>query len=118
MSFNEGTLEDKVSSLQAQLAACKSQIEPVLERYQSFKANFGIKEKSNGTMTIDFEKMVARLGPEQSAVLRAVIDEKHGPAEGQALPDVLAQLVGKTVTIIDGGDGKKPKLRVHAKTAA
>ena len=114
MSFNEGTLEDKVSSLQAQLAACKSQIEPVLERYQSFKANFGIKEKSNGTMTIDFSKMVSRLGPEQSAVLRAVIDEKYGPGESP-IPDVLAQLVGKTVTIIEGGNGLKPKFRIHTK---
>jgi hypothetical protein len=97
MAFDEGDLLDQVNSLRVQLATAKQQYEPIVERVQQFKANFGVKERQNGEIVIDFEKMVERLGPVACLELRAVIDERWR---------------------ITGEAGQKPRIRVAAEAAA
>jgi hypothetical protein len=133
VAHDENHWSEKAKSLQAQLDTLKGQIDPVIERYTNFKANFGVKEKSDGSISIDFDKFVERLGQGGCAELRKVMDEKFpklahpllsvdaGGAitavDGRSPADVLAPLVGKTVTILPAENGK-PKLRIHRKAAA
>lgn len=91
MAFDEGSMQDRIRSLEAQLATAKQQYEPILERYTNFKGNFGVKEKSDGTIVIDYDKFVERLGLEGALTLRAIIDEQYK---------------------ISGETGKKPRVRL------
>ena len=91
MAFDEGSMQDQIRSLQTQLATAKQQYEPILERYTNFKGNFGVKEKSDGTIVIDYDKFVERLGMEGALALRAVIDERYK---------------------VSGGAGQKPRVRL------
>ena len=84
---------NRAQSAEAKLATLKANIDPVIDRVKQFKANFGVREKSDGTIEIDFEKMVDRLGPEACLELRSVIDDKYG---------------------ISGAAGEKPRIRVRA----
>jgi hypothetical protein len=84
---------ERAQSAEAKLAALKDNYQPALERVKVFKANFGVREHSNGTIDIDFDKLVTRLGIESCLELRRVIDEKYN---------------------ISGEAGQKPKIRVPA----
>lgn len=77
MAVDEQFWINKAQTAEAKLATLKENFEPVLERVKKFKANFGIREKSDGSIDIDFEKMVERLGPEASLELKSVIDDKY-----------------------------------------
>jgi hypothetical protein len=66
-------------------------MEPALNRVKEFKATFGIKEKANGEIHIDFEKLVENIGMEGAFELRQIIDERYH---------------------ISGKPGEKPHLRV------
>ena len=90
---DEQFLLNRAESAEAKLGTLKANIDALKERVQQFKANFGVREKSDGSIDIDFEKMVDRLGPEACLELRSIIDEKHG---------------------ISGAAGEKPKIRVAA----
>ncbi len=83
----------RAQSAEAKLATLKESIDPVLTRIKQFKENFGVRERSDGSIIIDFEKMVDRLGPEACLELRSVIDSKYG---------------------ISGAAGEKPRMRVGA----
>ena len=72
---------ERAQSAEAKLKTLKDAYEPALERIKNFKANFGIKERDNGEIQIDFPKFVKNLGPDSAAVLRNVIDEEYGRAE-------------------------------------
>ncbi len=89
----EGFWVNRAQSAEAKLATLKANIDPVIDRVKQFKANFGVREKSDGSIDIDFEKMVDRLGPEACLELRSVIDDKYG---------------------ISGAAGEKPRIRVRA----
>lgn len=78
MAHDEQYWSERAKSAEAQLGTLKQQIEPMQERYRNFKANMGVKERSDGSLVIDYDKFVERLGPEASAELRKVIDEKFG----------------------------------------
>lgn len=69
---------ERAQSAEAKLATLKQAIEPALERIKAFKANFGVKESSNGEISIDFEKFVKNLGQENALELKKVIDETYG----------------------------------------
>jgi hypothetical protein len=84
---------DRAQSAEAKLATLKANIDPVIERVKQFKANFGVREKSDGTLDVDFDKFVERLGIEACLELRSVIDEKY---------------------VISGAAGEKPRIRVSA----
>lgn len=82
---------ERAQTAEAQLASLKNSFEPALERVQMFKKNFGVRERSNGEIDIDFDILVDRIGPEGALELRAIIDEKY---------------------LISGAPGEKPRLRV------
>jgi len=93
MSFGDDTWIARAQSAEARLATLKEAYEPALERVKAFKANFGVKERADGTIVIDYEKLVAAIGPEGALELRAVIDETYS---------------------IKGAAGEKPRMRVVA----
>ncbi len=93
MAFDENSVYEENKSLRAQLATAKAQYEPILERYTNFKMNMGLKEKSDGTLVIDYDKFVERLGPDGWLQLRQIGDEKHR---------------------VSGAGGEKPRIRVAA----
>lgn len=68
---------ERAQSAEARLKTLKQAYEPAIERIKTFKANFGIKERDNGEIQIDFAKFVGRLGLEQALVLRKLIDEHY-----------------------------------------
>ena len=72
-----GYWTERAQSAEAKLATLKQAYEPALERVKQFKANFGIRERDNGELVIDYEKFVERLGAQGALDLRAVIDEKY-----------------------------------------
>lgn len=71
---------ERAQSAEARLATLKDSMAPAIDRVKNFKTNFGIKERDNGEIVIDFVKFVERLGPENAAELRKVINEKY-PAD-------------------------------------
>lgn len=64
-----------------------------LDRVKQFKANFGVKERSDGTIVVDYEKFAAALGPDGWLELRRIGDEIHH---------------------VSGAAGEKPRIRVGA----
>jgi len=65
---------DRANTAEAELATLRQAYAPALERYKAFKANFGVKESSDGTISIDFDKMVPAIGMESALELRRIID--------------------------------------------
>lgn len=112
MSTGDSHWIEKAQSAEAQLNQLRGQIEPMKEKIRHIKESLCAKEKADGTFSIDFVKLVEKLGPEAAMELRAIVDERYGG--GGSIPDVLASLAGKTVTIVSAEPGRKPKLRVHA----
>ena len=84
---------DRAQSAEAKLATLKEAYQPAIEKVKAFKANFGIRERSDGSLVIDFDKFAAALGAEQALELRAVIDQRYG---------------------IRGNAGEKPRMSVAA----
>lgn len=88
---DESVWIERAQSAEARIKTLEDQYRPMKERVQAFKANFGVKERSDGSIVVDFEKFVANLPLEQALELRAVIDEHHR---------------------ISGAPGEKPKVRL------
>jgi hypothetical protein len=91
MSDEYSFWRDRAGTAEAKLGALESNIGAMKERIQSFKKNFGVREASNGEISIDFDKFVENLGMAQALELRKVIDEKYR---------------------ISGAPGEKPKVKV------
>lgn len=82
---------ERAQSAEARLATMEQSMKPALERVREFKAAFGVKERSDGTLIIDFDKFATALGAEGALELRRIIDEKYQ---------------------ITGAAGEKPRMRV------
>ena len=82
---------ERAQSAEAKINTMKQAYEPALERVKQFKANFGVKERGNGELVIDYDKFVERLGMEGALELRKIIDEKYN---------------------ISGEPGRKPHVRL------
>lgn len=93
MAQDESYWIERAQSCEARFATLKEAYEPALERVKQFKTNFGVRERDNGEIVIDFEKFVERLGLEGALELRRVIDEKYA---------------------VSGAPGEKPRVRVAA----
>ena len=102
-------LLNRAESAEAKLNTLKQNIDPLKERVQKFKENFGVREKSDGSIDIDFEKMVDKLGPVACLELRAVIDEKHGKRLRNR-----KRLSNLDSLLLSSAAGEKPKIRVAA----
>jgi hypothetical protein len=70
-------LRDQLNSANAKMATMTDQFRPALDRVKAFKANAGLKEDSDGRITVDFEKFARNLGLAGALQLRAVIDEVY-----------------------------------------
>jgi hypothetical protein len=68
---------NRAQTAEAQLKTLREAQGAAIERIKDFKTNFGIKERSNGEIVIDFPKFVERLGLDGAAELRKFIDEKY-----------------------------------------
>ncbi len=95
MSFDDNTLISQLQAAQAKMETMKQAYEPAIERVKQFKANFGVREKSDGSIDIDFEKFVERLGIEGWLELRAIGDARHN---------------------VSGAPSEKPRVKVAAGT--
>ncbi len=73
----------KAQSAEAQLATLKEAYQPAIEKIQQFKANFGVRERSNGEIDIDFEKFVKNLGREGAMELKSVIETHYKRPRGR-----------------------------------
>lgn len=82
---------EKAQSAEARIKTLEDAYRPALERVKEFKTNFGIRERSNGEIEIDFVKFVERLGVTSALELRKVIDETYH---------------------VSGAPGEKPHLKV------
>jgi hypothetical protein len=74
---DESVWIDRAQSAEAKLKSLQQAYEPALERVKAFKANFGVKERANGEIDIDFVKLVQNLGRENAMELRRIIDEYY-----------------------------------------
>lgn len=83
----------RAQSAEAKLQTLKEAYDPAIERIQQFKTNFGVKERSDGTLMVDFDRFAKAIGPESALELRRIIDELYG---------------------ITGEAGQKPRMRVVA----
>lgn len=76
--MSENMWMDRAQTAEAQIKTLREAQGAAIERIKDFKANFGIKERSNGEIVIDFPKFVERLGADNAKELRIVIADKYG----------------------------------------
>lgn len=69
---------ERAQSAEAKLSTMQQTHGAAIERIKVFKANFGIRERDNGEIVIDYEKFVERLGKENAKELKKVIVEQYG----------------------------------------
>ena len=84
---------ERAQTAEAQLITVRESFGQAVERVKAFKANFGVREKSDGQIEIDWDKFVGNLGIEAALELRKVIDELYH---------------------ISGVAGEKPRVRLQA----
>lgn len=68
---------ERAQSAEAKLTTMKESHEKAVEKVREFKTNFGVKERSDGSIDIDFDKFTQALGIEPAFELRAIIDETY-----------------------------------------
>lgn len=76
--MSENMWMERAQTAEAQIKTLREAQGAAIERIKDFKANFGIKERSNGEIVIDFPKFVERLGADNAKELRIVIADKYG----------------------------------------
>ena len=84
---------ERAQSAEASLTTCRGQIDRVKEKLRGMMELLGGRERADGTIDIDFGKLVANLSLEHALELRAAIDERHR---------------------ISGAAGEKPRVRLSA----
>ena len=68
---------ERAQTAEAQLKTLREAQGKAIDRIKDFKANFGIRERDNGEIVIDFQKFTERLGIDSASELRKIIDEKY-----------------------------------------
>ena len=76
-NMSEAMWMERAQEAEAKLCTQKEAFEQAIGRVKEFKTNFGIREKNNGEIDIDFDSFVENLGIENSLELRKIIDEKY-----------------------------------------
>ncbi len=82
---------ERAQSAETKLVAMKESMGAALERVKEFKKNFGIRERQDGSLEIDFDKFATNLGVESCIELRRVIDDIYK---------------------ISGKSGEKPRMKI------
>lgn len=93
MPFDAGTDDDVRRSLEVKLGTMQQNMDRVTEKCASLREALCAKERSDGTLVINFEALVEKLGPVACLELRAAIDERWR---------------------VSGEAGQKPRMRVTA----
>ena len=75
--MSENMWMERAQSAEAKLKTLREAQGAAIDRVRDFKANFGIRERDNGDIIIDFQKFVERLGDDSAGELRKIIDEKY-----------------------------------------
>jgi hypothetical protein len=75
--MSEEMWRERAQTAEARIQTLNSAYAPAIEKVKQFKANFGVKERPNGDLDIDFEKFVKNLGVKAAFELRKVIDEQY-----------------------------------------
>ena len=91
--MDEDVWRERAQTAESKLNTAQEGYGRAIEKVQQFKSNFGIKERQDGEIVIDFDKFVDKLGLETCFMLRSIIDERH---------------------LISGEPGKKPHLTIVA----
>lgn len=68
---------ERAQTAEAQLITQKEALGGAIERIKTFKANFGIREKQDGTIEIDFDKFALNIGHKAALELIKVFDETY-----------------------------------------
>jgi hypothetical protein len=84
---------ERAQSAEARFSTIQEQVERLKEKYRGLLETLGAREKSDGSIEIDFDALVQKLPPDQALELRAVIDQHHR---------------------ISGAPGEKPRIRLSA----
>lgn len=90
---DDGFWVERAQSAETRLETLKHAYEPAIARIQAFKTNFGVREDSDGTLHINFDKFVVGIGIDGALELRGIIDEIYN---------------------ISGEPGEKPRVRITA----
>lgn len=93
MPFDADTDNDLIRSLQVRLQTVQAQTDRLTQKVADTREALCARERSDGSIVIDFDKLADRLGLEQCLVLRAAIDERWS---------------------ISGEAGQKPRVRLKA----
>jgi hypothetical protein len=91
MAFDDNTILAQRDEARAQLETYKQAVGPMKERIQQFKTNFGVRERNDGSLEVDYDRFSDAIGVEGALELRGIIDEKYS---------------------IQGAAGEKPRIRV------
>lgn len=75
--MSENMWMERAQTAEAKLKTMREAHGAAIDRVKDFKANFGIRERDNGEIVIDWSKFVERLGPDGADELRKIIDEKY-----------------------------------------
>jgi len=68
---------ERAQTAEALLLTQKESMGAAIERVKEFKKTAGIREKQDGSLEIDFDKFVTKLGAESCLELRKVIDDVY-----------------------------------------
>ena len=83
---------NRAQTAEATLATARQASEAAIARIREFKSNFGVRDRADGSIEIDYDKFVSHLGLDGWLQLRAVGDEKYR---------------------VSGQIGNKPRVRVN-----
>ncbi len=84
---------ERAQTAEASLETLRQGQGAAITKIKEFKQNFGVREKSDGSIDIDFEHFTKAIGVESALILRAIIDETYQ---------------------ISGAPGDKPRIRATA----
>ena len=90
-NMSEDLWRQRAETAEAKLITLKESLGHAIDRVKIFKTNFGIKERSNGDIDIDYDKFTENLGIEAALELRKCIDQRY---------------------IISGEAGDKPRIKL------
>ena len=91
--MSESQWIERAQVAEARLTTMQESVDRLKEKYRTLLQTLGAKERSDGTVDIDFEALVERLSAEHALELRAIIDQTH---------------------CISGAPGEKPRISVTA----
>ena len=75
MAFEDGSWIARAQNAEAALTTIRETQDKIKDKFRAMKLLLGAKEKSDGTIDIDFDILVGNLTKEHALQLRAIIDE-------------------------------------------